>query len=203
MSKVPRPPAPTPRGARLTDARRRPGVTVRTWLTITIAFGLGLAAACSAGGSAPDRLADGASPVALPPVPTGDIVLTIRHRASGEEIDLDLAGIESLGAETITVDEPFVGRELEFTAVDVDSVLAAAGVAPDAPLTWTALDEYQVHFNRRAAAGDGALLATRLGGEPIEVADGGPIRVVFPDGEGELAQDTNQWIWSLYLVEVG
>lgn len=140
------------------------------------------------------------------PAPTGEVVLTILGADKpnvGDEFRLDLDGIESLGTETVTIHEPFLNTEIEMTGVLVDDLLAAAGVDPDAELAWTALDDYQVHFTGRQVGAENGILATRIDGVPIEIADGGPIRVIFTDLDGTLARDTNQWIWSLHLIEVG
>ncbi len=139
------------------------------------------------------------------PAPTDDVVLTIKGATRpnvSNHVEADIAGIESLGTETVQVDEPFVNERIEFTGVRVDDLFAAAGVDLDATLVWTALDDYQVNFTGGQAAAENAILATRIDGEPIDLIDGGPVRVVFTDPDGELGRDTNQWIWSLHLIEV-
>lgn len=176
---------------------------VRRQLALLLAVILLIVVGC--GSSSTDEsgsLAMSADPL---PAPTGEVVLTIRGAAQpnvGDEVQLDLAGIESLGTTTVTLFEPFVNRELEVTGVRVDQLLAAAGVDPDDELTWSALDDYQVHFTRGEVRAEDAILATRLDGSLIDVVDGGPVRVMFTDPEGTLGRDTNQWIWSLYLIEV-
>ena len=139
------------------------------------------------------------------PAPTGEVLLTIRGAGRpnvGPDVQVDLEGIESVGTSTMIIHEPFLNAELEMTGVLIEDLLAVADVDPDAELVWTALDDYQVRFSGRESGAESAYLATRVNGEPIEVADGGPIRVVFPEPDGTLARDSNQWIWSLYLIEV-
>lgn len=172
-------------------------------LLILIVAGITLLTAC--GGEADANSVEPA-PIAPLPVPSGDVVLTITGVDSpnvDDEVRVDLDGIESLGTTTLAVQEPFLNEELEVTGVAVDDLLAAAGVDPDAQLVWTALDDFQVHFSRREIGAENALLATRIDGMPIDVVDGGPIRIIFTDPEGKLGRDTNQWIWSLYQIEVG
>lgn len=172
-------------------------------LSVLVAVAGALLAACGGG---PDALPMEATDLGPLPAPSGDVILTITGADQpnvGDDVQLDLGGIESLGLTTVTLHEPFLNVELEMTGVPVDDLLAAAGIDHDAPLTWTALDDYQVHFNRREVGAENALLATRIDGTPIEIADGGPIRVVFTDPEGMLGRDTNQWIWNLYQIEVG
>lgn len=141
------------------------------------------------------------------PAPSGDVVLTAQGAVGqpnvGDEVQADIAGIESLGTTTVTVFEPFVSQHVEFTGVHLDTVLAAIGVDFEIPITWTALDDYQVHYTRTELIGEGAFLATRQNGTPIPIEEGGPIRVVFTDDSGPIGRDTNQWIWSLVRLEAG
>lgn len=170
---------------------------------LPILIAIALLAAC---GGEPNSLPMEATEIGPFPAPTGEVVLTITGADRpnvGDEVQVDLAAIENLGLTTVTVHEPFLNKELEITGVPVDDLLAAAGVDPDATLAWTALDEYQVHFSRREVAAEKAILATRIDNAPIDLADGGPIRVIFTDPEGMLGRDTNQWIWNLYEIEVG
>lgn len=120
----------------------------------------------------------------------------------GDHVELDLAGIERLGTVDVMVFEPFLNRDLEMSGVPVAMLLAAAGVAAEADLVWTALDDYQATFSGAAAAREDAILATRVDGEPISIAAGGPIRIVFPDSDGPLGRDASQWIWSIENVSV-
>jgi len=139
-------------------------------------------------------------------VPSGEIVLTIDGAGRpnvGDQVQLDIEGIESLGTATVTLYEPFLNADLEMTGVSVDTFLEAAGIGPDDLIEWIAIDDYRVGYNRAEAAAENAILATRIDGEPIGIADGGPVRVVFPSPDGDLARDTTQWIWSLSRIEVG
>ena len=172
-------------------------------LLIVIIAGITLLTAC---GEEADSPSAGPAAIAPLPVPSEDVVLTITGVDKpnvGDQVRVDLDGIESLGTTTVTLQEPFLNEELEVTGVAIDDLLAAAGVDLDATLVWTALDDYQVHFSRREIGAENALLATRINDMPIDVVDGGPIRIIFTEPGGELGRDTNQWIWSLYQIEVG
>jgi hypothetical protein len=151
-------------------------------------------------------VADAPTPVAPLAIPTGAVVLTIDGQVGrpnvGDRVEVDLDGIERLGTVDVTVFEPFVNRDLEMSGVPIGVLLAAAGIDNAADLMWTALDDYQVTFNGGAAARENAILATRVDGAPISIADGGPIRIVFPDADGPLGRDSNQWIWSIQSISV-
>lgn len=138
-----------------------------------------------------------AQPVA---VPSGDVVLTVAD--DGVLTEFDVQALEALGAQSIVVDDPFVNRSLSLDAVPLVVVLAAAGIGPDDALTWRALDNYEVYFTGAELLDDRAWLAIRQDNDLIDIADGGPVRVVFTNLDGPLGRDTNQWIWSLDRIEV-
>ena len=145
--------------------------------------------------------------VAPLPAPSTDVVLTVVGAVGqpnvGDEVHADVAGLESLGSVEVNIFEPFISDEVTFTAVPLETVLHAVDVEADTPLVWVALDDYQVDYTLADLAGEGAMLATRQNGEPIGIADGGPIRVIFTEPDGELGQNTNEWIWSLVRIEAG
>lgn len=171
--------------------------------TIVIALAL-TSASCGGDGASVDVSSQPADPL---PIPSELVVLTARGDLTnpnvGVEVQADIAGLESLGLVTVTLFEPFVSESVEFSGVPLNDVLAAIGVEDAAPLTWTALDDYQVHFTLGEVAPENALLATRQEGEPIAIEDGGPIRIVFADDSGPIGGDSNEWIWSLSVLDVG
>lgn len=152
----------------------------------------------------PADLGFGDSVAELPP-PMGEVVLTIASESKAAErgpVEADLAGLEQLGTITTTVYEPFVERDIEVTGVPFDRVLAAAGVEPDNRIAITALNLYQIEEKASHLSGGGGLLVTRVDGEQIPVADGGPIRLVYTDARSAQALNTNLWIWSIATIEV-
>ena len=115
---------------------------------------------------------------------------------SARTTKVDFAGLDGLAREQVTIHEPFVKRDVTFTGVRVGELLRRAGGTPSARhLNLHALDDYSVTLPIQAVASEG-LLATRSNGKPIPIARGGPIRLVFP-AAGELAANTDNWIWSI------
>lgn len=169
-------------------------------------FALATAACSSSADARVGSDGDQVTPMVLPP-PTGEVVLTVTGSVGypnvGDELQVDVEAIESIGLEKVTVFEPFIEEDLEFSGVPLQAFLGTIGIDRDTPLTWTALDDYEVHYTYGELDGQGAFLATRQNGAPIEIADGGPIRVIFTKDDGLIGRDTNQWIWSLRTVDAG
>jgi hypothetical protein len=151
-------------------------------------------AACT---SAPRQVAE--PTVVPPPTPGTDVVLTVG--AADRSVDWDLPGLATLPTRDVTVQEPFLQRPATFTVVRFTDVLASSGVPATATVHLTALDDYTVDLDLGDPRTTAALLALAEDGHAIAVADGGPIRIVFPDGS-DLGRNEDTWIWSLRSTEV-
>lgn len=113
--------------------------------------------------------------------------------ASSAGIALDLAGLVAMSTRTVEVHEPFLKKTLEFTGVPLQELLNRAGISTGS-VHFHALDDYT--FDAKVSDLTGALLATSSGGAAIEVADGGPVRIIFEAGSS-LAEKTDAWVWSV------
>lgn len=153
-----------------------------------------------------DRVAErpaakGGHPVGPLPRPEGPVVLTIAGGTGGNAAagatEVDFATLErELSQEELTVYEPFVKKNVTFTGVPMSDLLSAARVdATSGSLYMHALDDYTVELPLSGVASDG-LLATRVDGKRIPVAEGGPIRLIFGT-DSELGSNPENWIWSV------
>lgn len=181
---------------------RRTRHSLPRWCFALAIGSLGLAA-CGGGSDAATWATDAGAPV---PAASGEPVLTITGDVgrpnTGADVALDLEGLEAIGTVQRGVFEPFLEVTLDVTGVPIERLFAAAGIDPDATVEMVALDDYVVTFRASELADERPLLATRVGGRPIAVSDGGPIRLVFPDADGPFGRDTNRWIWSIERMEV-
>jgi hypothetical protein len=145
-----------------------------------------------------------AAPVEPLPAPAGEAVLRITGVASGNvtarTTKVDLATLDAVAHESVTVHEPFLKHDVTFTGVRMSELLRRAGVRASAhTLRMHALDDYQVDLPIAGFATDG-MLATRADGKPIPIAKGGPIRLIFTTSSA-IAANTDNWIWSLDSVQ--
>jgi hypothetical protein len=180
-------------------------VKVFNGVAVSLVLSVGLAA-CAHSTDASDKTPVGAAAVVAFDQPTGKTILSIDGAISehneGKDLALDVASIEQLPLQTVTVLEPFVQQDIEFTGVLLSDVLAAAGMSPDAAvLSMTALDDYHVDFTLSQIDTSRVLLATRSSGAVIPISDGGPARIVFLSDDG-LGANSDNWIWSVTRIEV-
>ncbi|MEZ5115472.1 MAG: molybdopterin-dependent oxidoreductase [Candidatus Nanopelagicales bacterium] len=132
-----------------------------------------------------------------PPGP-GEAVLVVIP-SSGPEVALTMAELESLGTRSVTLDEPFVHQRQEFTGVPLATVVEQAGIPASAEVVTRALNDYEYADTVADLVGSDALIATSRDGAAIPFDQGGPIRLVFPDGSA-LATNLDAWNWSLAEV---
>lgn len=148
-----------------------------------------------------------AAPASAPakqlPAPKGKPVLRLtgvtKGNAGPHTTKLDFATLDDLGREHVTIYEPFLKRKLSFTGIRMSRLLRLVGLPSSASALYMhALDDYHVNLPVGGVASDG-FLATRVDGQPIRIAKGGPIRLLFTDDDG-LGANTDNWIWSMDRV---
>ncbi len=131
----------------------------------------------------------------------GDPVVTFTGLVNGgKPLVVDLAALDALPQQTVTTYEPFVKAETTFTGVAFADLLDAAGAEGEAVLVH-ALDDYERTIDTAVLREPGVLLATREAGEEIPIPNGGPVRLVFPEGS-EAGADPDLWVWSVDQLTV-
>ena len=134
-----------------------------------------------------------------PPGPT-DVVLTVAGPGGTKQFTMDQ--LTALGTKDLTIFEPFVKRNIAFTGVPMAAIFDTVGIEGDVRLNTEALNEYI--YDKSTAAefveSDG-LIAVAQEGKPVPVDQGGPIRIIFPDGSKQ-SKNLEAWNWSLEKISV-
>lgn len=133
-----------------------------------------------------------------PPAP-GEPILIVSGGAV--PLELTMEDLDALGRTTVTVDEPFVKKRQTFSGVPLATVLAEAGIPASATINTVALNDYEYTSEAQPMITSDALLATQRDGAPIPYDQGGPVRLVFPDGT-PLSRVLDAWNWSLASISV-
>jgi len=132
---------------------------------------------------------------------TGKPIVTFSGLVNGgQPLAADLASLEALPSQTLTVVEPFVKQSITFTGVGFADLLNAAKATGNS-ITLHALDDYEVTLDLAVLAEPGVMLATQADGAPIDGASGGPVRLIFP-ASSESGKDTDLWVWSIDHITV-
>jgi hypothetical protein len=141
------------------------------------------------------------------PAPAGPVVLSLTGKITrtndGAALRLDPAMLDRLGLVRVAVYDPWAKKDLEFQGAWLQDLIDVARPTDAAQsVHLTALDDYQVDFSMSDVRAGGILLATKTGdGQPIPIADGGPLRIVFVGGVPS-GGSADQWIWSLSTIDV-
>ena len=177
----------------MTHLRR---VTVALLATLLMA-GCGAAATPAAD---PPSMGEAPAPLTLNPALGKPIVTFGGLVNGGQPLTADLASLDALPGQTLTVMEPFLLQSMTFTGVGFADLLNAAE-ATGQSVTIHALDDYQVTLDSAVLREPGVMLATRADGKPIDGASGGPVRLVFPASSAS-GKDTDLWVWSIDQITV-
>lgn len=135
----------------------------------------------------------------IDPAAPNEPVLTVN--GGNTPLSLTLEQLNALGTTTITLDEPFVKRRQTFRGVPLATVLSKAGIPDSATIDTRAVNDYHYSSSITPMVESKALIATERDGAPIPYDQGGPIRIVFPDGT-PLAAVLDAWNWSLASITV-
>ena len=144
--------------------------------------------------------------VAVPDDPILEIDGAISTTNQDGRLLLDLASIEQLGLVRYSVDDPWLKREVEYTGVLLEDLVRLVQPAGSArSLHLVALDDYEVDIAIADAERWPVVLATKLDGERMPIANGGPTRIVFPYGlvsDIDELQYKDLWIWNIESISV-
>ena len=111
----------------------------------------------------------------------------------------DIAALEQLPMVEVDIDDPWEKRQVTYRGVMMNDLVNAIAPHGARELQLTALDDYEVTLSLNDLANGKALLATTADGEPIDIAAGGPTRLVFlPDST--IGRDQDLWIWSIVTI---
>ncbi len=131
-----------------------------------------------------------------PPAPN-EAVLEVTGGSTPLSLTLDQ--LNALGDTSITVNEPFVKKRQTFSGVPLATVLSKAGIPDTASIATVAINDYHYASDAAPMLESQALIATARDGAPIPYDQGGPIRIVFPDGT-PLSSVLDAWNWSLASI---
>lgn len=144
------------------------------------------------------------------PAPAGEVILTvdgnISQKNAGNELQFDLATLESLGLVEYAVDDPFVKKNIIYTGVLISQILEIAGAPKDTEvIALTALDDYSVDMKVADAVKWPFIAAIKADGEYMPIDQNGPVISIIPYNDfPELDHLTYDavWVWSLYKITV-
>lgn len=142
------------------------------------------------------------------PNPTADVLLTVTGKIAATNVEdraeLDLAGLEAMGAATLQTSTIWTDGSITFRGVPLKTFLDRLG-ATGSTLRITALNEYTVDVPVSDAAEGGPILAFEANGKPLSVRDKGPIWLIYPyDSNAAFRTEViySRSIWQIAQIDV-
>jgi hypothetical protein len=135
----------------------------------------------------------------IDPAAPNEIILTISK--GGQKAEFAYPRLLKLKQSTIRIYEPFLKKRQSFSVIPLKTLFNFVGISGKDKVTTKALNDYI--FTATAAdfiAADG-YLAIKREGSPISYDQGGPIRIIFPDGS-KWSKNLDAWNWSLAAISV-
>lgn len=173
----------------------------RVLLSVSLVVLAAVSAACG-GGEVAEPTTTTENPygeaLALDPPAPDEVILTVTG-PNGTQ-DYTLGQLVAAATTTVSVDEPFVKQRIEFTGVPLADLFTAAGITDQTNVDTVALNDYAYDAPASVFSDSDAVLAVRQGGGDIPIDQGGPIRIIFPDGTSG-SSNLEAWNWSLRRIE--
>lgn len=137
--------------------------------------------------------------VDVPPPAPDERILKV---ARGELVlEFSLNDLRKLQLVEETVFEPFVKRTMTFVGVPMSVLFDAAGIKGSDEVFTIALNEYTYSNLAEEFVGTDAFVAFEQNGALIPMSEGGPIRIIIPNGR-RLSDNLDIWNWSLAEIRV-
>jgi hypothetical protein len=105
------------------------------------------------------------------------------------------------GTTTVTIEAPFTKKRQTCCGDPLSAVLGKAGIPETATIDTEALNTYHYANAARSMIDSNAIIATKRDNAPIPYDQGGPTRIVFPDGT-PLSSVLDAWNRSLATINV-
>ena len=135
----------------------------------------------------------------IDPAAPNEIILTVSK--GSRKAEFAYSRLLKMKHSTISIYEPFLKKRQLFTVIKLESLFTFVGIAGNDTVLTRALNDYRYSNLARKFLSANAYLAIKVNGEPIAYDQGGPIRLIYPDGSS-WATNLDAWNWSLETIRV-
>lgn len=138
------------------------------------------------------------------PAQARDTILAVTGKVTGGEISLTLAEIEAMGTARIVTTTPWHDGRTTFEGVPMARFLEAVGASGTTAYV-QALNDFSIDIPLSDLIRFDALLAFKSGGHYMELADKGPLFIVFPYDDVEEVRNAlfySRSVWQIHSIEI-
>lgn len=127
----------------------------------------------------------------------GEVSTNVSKRPTVEEI-------ESIGVTELEILDPFDSKTNRYKGIWLDQFAAHFAKPGVTHLTFIAIDEYEISFERKEWTNTRILLVTKVNDKYIDLEHKGPLRIIFPDFNPKTdnsKENLPKWIWMITRVQ--
>jgi hypothetical protein len=138
------------------------------------------------------------------PADAGDTILAVTGKVTGGEINLTLAEIEAMGSARIVTTTPWHDGRTTFEGVPMARFLEAVGAHGTSAYV-QALNDFSIDIPLSDLTRFDAIMAFKTDGNYMEIADKGPLFIVFPYDDVEEVRNALFYarsVWQIHSIEI-
>ena len=138
------------------------------------------------------------------PADAGDTILAVTGKVTGGEINLTLEEIEAMGSASIVTTTPWHEGRTTFEGVPMVKFLEAVGAHGTSAYV-QALNDFSIDIPLSDLTRFGAIMAVKTDGSYMEIADKGPLFIVFPYDEVDEVRNALFYarsVWQIHSIEI-
>jgi hypothetical protein len=141
---------------------------------------------------------------ATPADAAGDTILAVTGKVTGGEINLTLAEIEAMGSARIVTTTPWHDGRTTFEGVPMARFLEAVGAHGTSAYV-QALNDFSIDIPLSDLTRFDAIMAFKTDGNYMEIADKGPLFIVFPYDDVDEVRNALFYarsVWQIHSIEI-
>jgi hypothetical protein len=135
----------------------------------------------------------------IDPAAPNEVILTIAKGT--RKTDFAYSRLIKLKHSTISIYEPFLKKRQTFTVIQLKTLFAFVGISGKDKVVTKALNDYIFTATAADFISAQGYLAIKRDGFAIPYDQGGPIRIIYPDGS-KWSKNLDAWNWSLASIGV-
>jgi hypothetical protein len=138
------------------------------------------------------------------PAGAGDTILAVTGKVTGGVINLTLAEIEAMGSARLVTTTPWHDGRTTFEGVPMARFLEAVGAHGTSAYV-QALNDFSIDIPLSDLTRFDAIMAFKTDGNYMEIADKGPLFIVFPYDDVEEVRNAQFYarsVWQIHSIEI-
>lgn len=132
-----------------------------------------------------------------------DAFLKFREKEFTRAFELSYSALAAMPQVTVTAKAEKWPAAITAAGPSLEDVMKAAGAAPDAKLSFVALDGYTIELEAADRRAQNWILAISSNSKPLGIGGRGPVWLLHDTGGKSIDSNAEgRWVWSVFVIEV-